>query len=259
MSPVGPLRTLLAHPLSRGLDIDAPETTALRAQIIRGKPFLRRLYQEWYRRLAAALPPAAGPADGVLELGSGAGFIKEFIPETITSDLLPLPGVDRVVDARDLPFPAGSLRAILMTNVLHHVPCVEEFLRSAATCVRPGGILGMIEPWPTPWSRFVYRYLHHEPFEPGAAEWTFATSGPLSGANGALPWMVFERDRARLEREFPQWRVESIRRIMPLAFLLAGGVSMRSLLPGWSYPLVRAAEAPFPWLGMFAQITVRRT
>jgi hypothetical protein len=40
---------------------------------------------------------------------------------------------------------------------------------------------------------------------PDAADWSFPAVGPLSGANGALPWILFERDRARFEREFPQW------------------------------------------------------
>src|SRR5262249_31802772 len=36
----------------------------------------------------------------------------------------------------------------------------------ATRCVRSGGVVAMIEPWVTPWSRFVYTRLHHEPFQP---------------------------------------------------------------------------------------------
>ena len=36
---------LLALPATRGLDLDAPETTALRREIVRGKPFLRAVYE----------------------------------------------------------------------------------------------------------------------------------------------------------------------------------------------------------------------
>jgi hypothetical protein len=31
----------------------------------------------------------------------------------------------------------------------------------------------MIEPWVTPWSRFVYNLLHHEPFDPETPSWNF--------------------------------------------------------------------------------------
>src|SRR5260221_13059796 len=100
------LRTLLAHPLTRGLAIDAPETTCLRRRIVAEKPFLRRIYQEWYEAIANDVPPGAGD---VLELGSGAGFLSDYIPGLITSDVLPLPDIDRVVDAHELPFDHATL------------------------------------------------------------------------------------------------------------------------------------------------------
>ena len=247
---------LLALPATRGLDLDAPETTALRREIVRGKPFLRAIYEEWYGLLASNVPP---PPGDVLELGSGAGFLGEFVPGLITSDVFPVPGVDRVVDARSLPFADGALRAIAMTNVLHHVPQVERFLAEAERCLRPGGRLVMIEPWNSAWARLVYRHLHHEPFQPGAADWGIPQSGPLSGANGALPWIVFHRDRARLQREFPALRVTEIRPMMPLRYLLSGGVSMRSLQPGWMHGPWRALERLAGGrCGMFALIVLER-
>jgi SAM-dependent methyltransferase len=256
----GGARAWLAHPLTRGMALDDPRTTALRREIVRSKPFLRRLYGDWYRALAAAVPPGEG---GVLELGSGAGFLAEFVPGLITSDVFACPGVQRVVDARELPFAPGELRAILMTDVLHHVSEARRFFAGAARCVRPGGVVSMIEPWVTPWSRVVYRRLHHEPFRPEAAEWEFPASGPLSGANGALPWIIFERDRAVFEREFPHWRIAGIRPQMPLRYLLSGGVSMRSLLPGAAYGAARGVErllSPLMRrLGMFAHVTLVRT
>ena len=107
------------------------------------------------------------------------------------------------------------------------------------------------------------RYLHHEPFEPNAKNWTIPSTGPLSGANGALPWIMFVRDRARFEREFPGWRIESIRPMMPFRYLASGGVSTRNLAPLWTYGLWRRLEdAAGPWmnsLAMFAQIVLERT
>ena len=68
----------------------------------------------------------------------------------------------------------------------------------------------LIEPWRTAWSEIIYRRFHYEPFRPDARTWEFDSPGPLSGANGALPWIVFERDRTAFEREFPFLRVVSI-------------------------------------------------
>jgi SAM-dependent methyltransferase len=252
-------KTWLAHPLTRGLDIDDPSTTHLRLQIIQQKKFLWRIYQEWYRAIVAALPSGPG---AVLELGAGGGFMRDFVPNLITSELFYCPNVRVVLSGLRLPFVAKSLRGIVMTNVLHHLPQPRLFFTEATRCVRPGGAVAMIEPWVTPWSRIVYTRLHHEPFEPETPSWELPTGAPLSGANDALPWIIFARDRQKFEHEFPQWQIETIKPIMPFRYLVSGGVSLRSLTPGWSFGLWRHLENTLcRWsdkLGMFAQVVLRR-
>jgi SAM-dependent methyltransferase len=253
------LKTWLTHPLTRGLDLDDPHTTCLRWQIIREKPFLRKIYEEWYEAIAWALPKSNGV---IVELGSGGGFLSDFIPGLITSEVFMCPGVSAVLDALRLPFGDASLGAIVMTNVFHHLSQPGRFFSEAERCIKPGGTIVMIEPWVTGWSRFVYRWLHHEPFQPEAATWEFPSTGPLSGANGALPWIVFERDRARFQEEFPQWYIWRIKPMMPFRYLVSGGVSMRSLMPEWSFGCWRWLENRIkPWmahLGMFAQIILQK-
>lgn len=253
------LKERLAHPLTRGLDLDDPRTTLLRRRIIREKMFLRRLYQEWYQSIVAALPPGAGP---VLELGSGAGFLPEFIPDLINSEIFYLPGLAAVLDGQRLPLRDGVLRALVMVDVFHHLPRPRRFLAEAARCVRPGGVAVMIEPWVSPWSRLIYRRLHPEPFYPEATDWEFPSSGPLSGANGALPWIIFARDRRRFEVEFPQWQIRRIEPGLPFRYLLSGGVSLVSLSPAWTFGGWRRLEKLLqPWmkyLAMFARIELLR-
>lgn len=253
------LKAWLAHPLTRGLDIDDPQTTQLRWQIIQEKGFLRQIYQEWYTEIAMALPQGQG---AVLELGSGAGFLSDFVPGLIASEVFYWPGVHAVLDGLQLPFAAGALRGIVMIDVLHHLPQPRRFFTEAMRCVRPGGVIVMIEPWVTPWSRLVYTRLHHESLRPEALQWEFPTRGPLSGANVALPWIIFARDRAQFEQEFPEWQIEMIKPGMPFRYLVCGGVSLRSLMPDWSFGLWRGLEnALWRWmnkLAMFAQIVLRR-
>ncbi len=253
------LTRLLEHPLTRGLDVDDPRTTHLRRRILAEKRFLRRIYEEWYGAIAASLPPGAGP---VLELGSGAGFLADFVPGLARSEVFYTPGIDAVLDGLALPFRDRSLRGIAMTNVLHHLPRPLRFFAEAARAVRPGGVVTMIEPWVTPWSRWVYTRLHHEPFLPEAREWEVPAGGPLSGANGALPWILFQRDRERFEREAPGWRVRSIEPIMPFRYLVSGGVSLRGLAPAASYPLWRGFERALSpvagRLAMFAHVVLER-
>lgn len=96
------INKLLAHPLTRGKDLDSPETTRLRKQIIEGKPFLRKVYEEWYQLLLEEIPQ--NMEGGVLELGSGAGFFNRIVPDAITSDVLHISELTLVLDAHRLPF-----------------------------------------------------------------------------------------------------------------------------------------------------------
>lgn len=251
------LKSLIAHPLTRGLDLNDPRTTHLRRQIVAQKGFLRKIYSEWYDLIVADLP---GGPEAVLEIGSGAGFLKEYISSLVASEVFHCPNIDIVCDATSLPFQDRSLRAIVMTDVLHHIPDIEGFLTEAARCVKPGGAIVMIEPWHTPWSRLIYTYLHHEPFEPAAEHWDFPKQGPLSGANGALPWIVFSRDRSRFGDLFPQWEIQGIKLLMPFTYLLSGGVSLRALMPSFTFRFWRRFEdlVPQASFAMFARIVLRR-
>jgi len=257
------LKQLLAHPLTRGFGPDDPRTTELRRKIIKKKPFLRKIYEEWYGDLIAAVPASTVCPGQVLELGSGGGFLKELLPECITSEVFSCNGVDRVLDARALPFADASLRAILMVDVFHHIPDVTAFLHEAERTLASGGIVAMWEPWNTPWSRLIYKNLHPEPFEPETTSWSFPASGPLSGANSALPWIVFERDKAELASVFPGLKLETIRLDYPFSYLLSGGVSMRTLMPGCLFSPIRILERGLSLFGkhlaMFSFIALRRT
>lgn len=247
----------LAHPLTRNLDIDSPQTSLLRRRIIKEKKFLHKIYKEWYSRIIATLPMGRGK---VLELGSGGGFFREMLPEIVTSEVFLVFGINDVVARGEaLPFCDASFRAIVMINVFHHIPDVESFLREAARLLHRGGRLILIEPWNTWWARFVYSYLHHEPINLYASKWTFPRGGPLSAANAALPWIVFNRDRHLLE-ELTGFQVITTELFMPITYLLSGGVSMRSLCPGCCYSLMRKLESLVPqkWCAMFSFIVCEK-
>jgi hypothetical protein len=252
------LRSWLELPATRGRSVDDPQTTMLRRSIIAGKPSLRGIYQDWYQGILRHLPDGT---QGVLELGSGGGFLKATQPTLITSDVLRITDIDVVADAERLPFAEASLRGMIMINVFHHLSDPRGFLAEASRCVTSTGALCMVEPWVTSWSRQVYAF-HSEPFDPEAREWSLPPGGPLTGGNGALPWLVFHRDRAQFEADFPAWEVAEIRPMMPFRYLLSGGVSMRQLAPLWAFPPLAALErvlSPLHGrLAMFALIVLRK-
>ncbi len=234
------LRRLLAEPAVRELDLDAPGRAEAHRKLIEGKPFLRRVYAEWGEWLSASIPEGPG---AVLELGAGAGgLLEDRTRGCFSSDLVFSDSLDLVLDGQRLPFAGGALRGVAMTNVFHHLTEPRRFLAEAARCVRPGGAVVMIEPWCTSWSRFLYGNLHHEEIDVQAREWEAPGTGPMTGANSALPWIVFARDRALFESGFPEWRLDRVEPYMPFRYLLSGGLSLRPLMPGWSFGFWRGVE-----------------
>jgi len=217
------------------------------------------IYQEWYSSLSEMLSDENTP---VLEVGSGPGFMKDFIPKLIASDVIGIPGIGVVLDASKLCFADDSLGAIVMTNVLHHLPRPRSFFEEVSRCLKPSGLLAMIEPWVTMWSRFVYTRLHHEPFIPDSPRWEFESTGQLSGANGALPWIIFERDRHIFELEFSHLDILDLGLTMPFRYIVSGGFSRIAPMPPWLFSSWKYMEGLLkPSLGhlaMFAQIVIRK-
>lgn len=243
------------------IDLDIPETTIKHGEIIKNKPFLRKLYTAWYQGFIDTIDSIE--AEGkVLELGSGGGFLKELYPDVITSDILELPECDICCAADHVPFPDKSLKGVFMLDVLHHLPNVEDFLREMDRTLMSKGIIYMIEPANTPMSSIIFKHFHHEDFDPKVKEWAFTSYGPLSSSNQALPWIIFNRDRKIFEQKFPSLQIRSIRLHTPFKYLISGGLSYNTPIPGWSYAFFNAVEnvikPVFRYCAMFQTIILEK-
>lgn len=127
-------------------------------EIWAARPELRAVYQQWFAQLLRRV-------DGlrpIVEIGAGPGFFKEYFPELIATDVVQALHVDVVCDGGSLPFKSGSIGALVMVDVLHHLPQPLEFMAEAARVLQPGGRVAAIEPWITVPSYVLYRYFHHE-------------------------------------------------------------------------------------------------
>jgi len=241
-------------------ELDDPAVSMLHGRIVQRKRFLRRLYVDFYKEFRGAVADCENKT--LVELGSGGGFIKEIIPNVITSDIVGMPNVDKVFSASKMPFASESIDAFFMLDVLHHISRPRDFFREAARCLTNSGKIVMIEPANSYWSRFIFRNFHHEPFDTDAG-WDLEEGGPLSHANIALPWIVFCRDRSIFEREFGVLRVASIHYHTPFRYLLSGGLTWRQPVPSFSYPIVRLVEKILKpankWIGMFQTIKIEKT
>ena len=241
--------------------IDSVEMEPEIAGLLTKKRALRAIYLENYAKYREILTRC--PADGIaLEIGSGAGFLREVLPDIVTSDVLPYSGIDRVVDARNLPFGAAELRALFMVNVLHHIPDCRAFFAELERCLKPGGRVLIVDVHPGLISRFVLKFGIHEPYNPDAEDWAFDSTGPLSGANTALANLIFRRDKKRFEERFPKLGIVRYTPHTPLRYWLSGGLKSWSLLPGWAFPMAtwidNALATVCPWLASFVDIELVR-
>ena len=145
----------MAHAVTAPSDL---EFVQQHRSIWTARPELRSVYHEFFHELLSAV----GRRMPVVELGCGPGFFKEYCPALISTDVISTSWVDLVCDGCAMPFPAQSVGAIVMLDVLHHLPHPLDFMAEATRVLRPGGVIAMIEPWITPASYLLYRYFHHE-------------------------------------------------------------------------------------------------
>lgn len=201
---------------------------------------LRTLYGRWYGRVRDALPPhELGPW---LEIGSGPGLAKAFIPELELSDVVQAPWHDRQIAAETLPFSDGALGALVLFDVLHHLPSPSRFFAESMRVLKPGGRIVLCEPYVSLLSHPIYRFLHDEGLMMGVDpldEQASRDKDPFA-ANQAIPTLLFERHPEDLTRRFPGLRVVRVERLAGPSYVASGGFKRGPLLPR---PLWRALLA----------------
>ncbi len=226
---------------------------------IRQKKFLYKIYVDFYRSFQEADIPQ-GP---IVEIGSGAGFIKDIMPNVITSDVIKGPDIDKVFYASKMPFKKNSVAAFIMIDVLHHIKDSEEALNEMLRCLKNNGKIIMIEPYNSLFGRFIYKNFHPERknFDTKAG-WKIGGDRRMSDSNPALPWIIFERDRAIFEKKFPDLKIKRLFPHTPFKYLISGGLSNIQFLPTFLYPLVSKIEAKITplnkYLGMFITIELQK-
>ena len=242
-------------------NIDDIQTTVLHRNIIKKKHFLYKLFQEHYSIFKKNIEDIP---DGLkIELGSGGGFLKEVINDVVTSDVLELPDVDKVIFAEKIPYPDKSVAAFFLLGTLHHIKEPEKFFSEINRCMKPGGKIIMIEPANTLFSRFFFKYIHHEQFDEKKDDWKVEGKGRLGDANLAIPWIIFIRDREKFLKKYPELEIFQIKKHTPFRWFLSGGLSYRQFVPSASFGLFTGIEkllSPFSnTLGSFMTIVLKKS
>jgi SAM-dependent methyltransferase len=216
------------------------------------KPFLRRLYAEWFELIRAELSAVQGPT---VELGSGIGSFKEHLPAAVATDVEPTPWAERVVDAESQPYADGSVANLVLVDVFHHLPRPARFLDEARRVLASGGRAVILDPYCSPLSTVAYRSFHHERIDMGAEpfdEDLAVAAAPLA-SNTARATLVFFRADDEYARRWPELPIVDRRRLGLIAYPLSGGFTRPQLVPsGLDGPVLTLERLLRPALSLAA-------
>ena len=243
MSLLKNIRDKLSDPRLKGVDVDSPELLVVHRQIMMEKRIMREVFTEFYQT-CINYDNAYFKGDGLrIEIGAGVSFFKEVYPEIIATDIKAADNLDRVLDALYMDLEPQSVRAFYGLNCFHHFPNPDKFFRELDRTLVTGGGCVLIEPYYGPLAAKMYKSLFDtEIFDPNQKEWV-SNSSIMHGANQALSYIVFVRDRKIFEERYPNLEIVQIKPLSNyLRYLLSGGLNFRSLVPGFMSPAIRALE-----------------
>lgn len=233
----------LRDPRLAGIDVDSTELLAVHGRILREKPMMHGVFSEFYD-LCTQLDERLFRGEGArVELGAGVSFFKERHPGIVATDIKP--GLDLVVDATSMPFPDRSVRAFYAINCFHHLPSPDRFFQELRRTLVPGGGCVLIEPYYGLLGRALYPWLFPtETFDRSQAQWESSPGmGVMKGANQALSYVVFVRDRAKFDARYPDLEIAHTAPIGNYPrYLLSGGLNFKQLAPNWAIGTLQRLE-----------------
>jgi hypothetical protein len=206
------------------------------------KDLLRQAYAVLYRLICAQLSPIEG---ATVELGSGIGAIKEFLPNCITTDIFPNPWLDRVENAYALSFAGGSISNLILFDVFHHLHWPGSALKEFARVVRPQGRVVLMEPGFGLLGTVIYSHFHHEPL---GLDQAISWEQPITEKGSAGAYYAAQANAWRLFREgegagrLTEWKTVLARPLAAFSYVASGGFSRPSLYPTSLFPIIRGVE-----------------
>ena len=207
------------------------------------KKILRDIYEEWYKMIIADLSKVEGPT---VELGAGSGNFKEFYPQAISADIEKRDWIDMSFDAHEMPFDKSSVANIVKIDVLHHLADPVGFLHEASRVLKKGGRLIMLEPFPSLFSRIVYKLFHPEPFIYDVDYFNHKPSMEKHpwDSNQAIPYLIFYKHLDKFDKVFGHtFKIIKKEKMSFILYPASGGFENPSMIPEKFLPILKQIES----------------
>jgi SAM-dependent methyltransferase len=243
------LRSWLSEPRLQSVDVDSAALIDVHREILAGKPMMLGVFREFYDRCMSIDRRYFSGEGSRVEIGAGVSLFKRYYPEIIATDIKPSPYLDDVVDALAMPYQAESVRAIYAINCFHHLPSPDRFFSELERVLVAGGGCVLIDPYYGLLARWLYpRLFDSETFDMSQTTWEGADHpmGIMTGANQALSYIVFVRDRAIFRDRHPGLQLVDHRPLTNYPrYLLSGGLNFRQILPSAAIGPIKLGERVF--------------
>ncbi|HVM46927.1 MAG TPA: class I SAM-dependent methyltransferase [Candidatus Acidoferrum sp.] len=205
------------------------------------KPLLHKIYAGFYDQIMALIDPKV--EGRIVEIGSGLGSLRTYLPQAIATDLFQNPWLDAVCDGYELPFRDGSLSHLVLFDVFHHLRAPNAFLREARRVLAASGRVILFEPFLSLASWPAYGLFHHEPVawrQPISLAEQLPRPRDYYAAQGNTTRLFFRDEFAGWLKG---WEVFHAEAFSCFYYLLSGGYVKPAFYPARWLELLRGVDA----------------
>ena len=238
------LRNFLELKERKNIDIDGKDRIKVHRDIIQSKPIMLEVFTEMHDIFYKLDKKFFNTEGKRIELGAGAYPIKETYQNVISSDVVEGHDIDLVLDAMNMNIEPNSVRSLYAQNVFHHFPDPRKFFSEANKVLAVGGGIIILDPFYGLVSSLIYPHISpNESFHKNQKNWEGSHTGPMKGANQALSYIIFNRDKKIFEKEFPDLKIVHHSIVNNyLRYFLSGGLNFKQLIPNFMNKPFRLLE-----------------
>lgn len=234
------------------------------SKIFEQNRILKKFYENNYKKLTQIIDNHFDKDQKIqiTEIGCGPSFLKDIYPNTLYTDVEEHKNCDLVVDALNMPFKNESIDVFFLHNVFHHIPDIEKFFIEVKRTLKKDGIIYIIDPHNSIFSKIIYKFFHHERFDTSAS-WKFHSNNPQIDSNQALAWIIFERDVKLFESKFNNLKILEKKYFSFLTYIVSGGLNYNSKVPNIFFKISIFLEKVLKllmkrYLGLFCEILIKK-
>ena len=170
-----------------------------------------------------------------IEVGSGAGFVKDFIKNSNLklTDLGNDEHLDfKNIDAQNTKFPDESFDFVIASNMIHHIPFPMKFFREMKRILKKNGKLLIFESYCSVFTQLATMIMRHEGFDFTVNVWD--DKNPNSSVdnawhgNVAVPNLILDNKKKFENHLGNDFKIEYEKLSECFIFLNSGGVTSKT-------------------------------